>query len=79
MMEARRLRLRDWRRYRNLSQKDLARLAGVGNDTIVALERSGHREPWPRTLRKLADALEVEPHQLWKPPPGWGGAVENGG
>jgi DNA-binding XRE family transcriptional regulator len=51
--------LRRIRRMRGLSQLDLAALSGVSQYTITEVE-TGRREPRPSTLRKLADALEVE-------------------
>ena len=41
-----------------MSQTELAERAGVAPSTIVVAE-SGHRQPQGRTLRKLADALDV--------------------
>jgi transcriptional regulator with XRE-family HTH domain len=51
--------LRNLRRSKGLSQKDLAVASGVGQDTISGIE-SGRHEPRPSTLRKLANALDVE-------------------
>ena len=51
--------LRELRRRKGLSQKDLAVASGVGQDTISGIE-SGRHEPRPSTLRKLADTLGVE-------------------
>lgn len=45
-----------------LSQRDLAKKAGVSPSTIARIE-SGE-ESQPSTLRKLAAALEVEPREL---------------
>ena len=59
------LRLREWRRRRALSQAELAALAGVTKATIVALEQDGRRTPHPRTVRKLAAALGIEPTELY--------------
>jgi transcriptional regulator with XRE-family HTH domain len=58
-------RLRNLRKERALSQRDLARTSGVGSVTISELER-GVREAQPRTIRKLAEALGVEPKELMK-------------
>jgi transcriptional regulator with XRE-family HTH domain len=55
--------LREWRRRRLLSQRDLAKKAKVGLSTIVRVEKGGYR-PTMRTLRKLAKALDIEPDQL---------------
>jgi len=62
------LRLREWRAYRALSQADLAERSGVTKATIVALEKPSHRTPHPRTVRRLAKALEIPPHALYVEP-----------
>lgn len=46
-----------------LSQRDLAARSGVAHDTIGQLER-GERKARPSTIRKLAEALGVEPSVL---------------
>lgn len=53
-------RLRDLRLSRALSQRDLAQLSGVAQQTVVDLEL-GRREPRLQTIRRLAQALGVEP------------------
>jgi transcriptional regulator with XRE-family HTH domain len=58
-------RLRRLRRERALSQRALAREAGIGLDTVNKLE-TGLRDALPATLRKLAEALDVEPKELMK-------------
>jgi transcriptional regulator with XRE-family HTH domain len=58
-------KLRRLRRERALSQRDLSRLTGVAFDTISRLE-TGKQEAQHRTIRKLAEALEVEPRDLMK-------------
>lgn len=55
--------LRDFRDRASLSQEELAKRAGVSRATIADLEL-GKRKPQPKTRRKLAEALGVEPHQL---------------
>lgn len=62
------LRLKDWRAYRALSQADLAARSGVTKATIVALEKPDHRTPHPRTVRRLARALDVQPPELYRAP-----------
>jgi transcriptional regulator with XRE-family HTH domain len=57
--------LRRLRRKRALSQRALAHEAGIGLDTVNKLE-TGLRDALPVTLRKLADALGVEPRELMK-------------
>src|SRR5829696_3747972 len=59
--------VRRMRREKGLSQQELAGLAGVGQDSISAIE-TGKHEPHPRTLRKLANALEVEVADFFKEP-----------
>ena len=56
-------RLRELRVQRALRQEDLAELAGVGKNTINRIEKN-HTEPHMTTLRKLAEALGVEPAEL---------------
>jgi transcriptional regulator with XRE-family HTH domain len=56
-------RLRRLREQRALRQEDLARLAGIGKNTVNRLEKN-HTEPHMTTIRKLADALGVEPREL---------------
>jgi len=47
-----------------LSQRDLARIAGVAHTTVVRLE-AGDPNPLPSTVRKLARALKVRPAELF--------------
>lgn len=55
------------RRERGLSQQELADKAGIGQDSISAIE-TGKHEPHPRTLRKLANALGVEVADFFREP-----------
>jgi len=50
--------LRELRRSRGLSQRELGRLAKVSPGSVYRLE-TGLRGSYPATLRKLAEALEV--------------------
>jgi transcriptional regulator with XRE-family HTH domain len=59
--------VKEIRRRKGWSQKDLAEESGVGQDTISGIE-SGRHEPRPSTLRKLADALDVEVADFFKEP-----------
>jgi len=43
----------------------LSRITGIAFDTISRLE-TGKQRAQPRTVRKLADALGVEPNELMK-------------
>ena len=56
-------RLRQLRWEQALSQRDLSGITGIAHDSISQLE-TGKREAQPRTIRKLADALRVEPREL---------------
>jgi transcriptional regulator with XRE-family HTH domain len=58
-------RLRQLRVERALSLRALAERSGVAFDTINKLEL-GHRPARLVTIRKLADALDVEPKDLMK-------------
>lgn len=57
--------LRRLRRERALSQQDLTRMTGVAQATLSDLE-GGKRGARASTLRKLAEALGVEPRELMK-------------
>jgi transcriptional regulator with XRE-family HTH domain len=56
-------KLRELRRRRVLSMEELAEKANVGRNTIWRLEH-GVMGAQPRTIRKLARALGVEPEEL---------------
>ena len=61
--------LRAVREGKFLSQKDLARRAGMSQATIWELEDQDRpRGAYPVTIRKLAEALGVEPEVLVKNP-----------
>jgi transcriptional regulator with XRE-family HTH domain len=59
-------RLRDIRKRALLTQRELADKSGVGVTTIIRIENN-QVEPQGRTIRKLAEALGVEAHELVKP------------
>ncbi len=59
----RRLRLREWRERRALTQRDLAGQAGVTTASINRIENGVH-EARLSTVRKLADALGVSVDEL---------------
>jgi transcriptional regulator with XRE-family HTH domain len=58
-------RLRELRRRRMLSLRELGERSGVAFDNINKLENE-RRSAQPRTVRKLARALGVEPKDLMK-------------
>ena len=57
--------LRRLRRERALSQQDVARITGMAQATLSDLE-GGKRGARASTLRKMAEALGVEPKDLMK-------------
>ena len=52
------------RERRFLSQRELAERAGINRNTVWRIETSGHTEVHPRTIRKIAEALSVDPDTL---------------
>ena len=57
--------LRDLRKRRLLTQEQLAEQLGCGDRHLVRVERN-QVEPRGSTIRKLAEALGVEPEELVK-------------
>jgi transcriptional regulator with XRE-family HTH domain len=58
-------RLKELRRERVLSLRELEERSGVSYNTIWRIE-DGRQGAHPRTVRKLADALRVDPSELIK-------------
>ncbi len=58
-------KLRGARSRAMLSQEELSKITGVGRATISNLETE-ERKAQPRTVRRLAEALGVEPRDLLK-------------
>ena len=56
--------LRRLREDRFISQRDLARLADVSPTTVMHLETGQNPNPRLSTIRKLAEALAVDPGAL---------------
>ena len=56
-------KLKEARMRRLLTQEELAEKAGLSPSTIVNIERD-QAEPHFRPIRKLAEALDVEPTSL---------------
>ena len=55
--------LKKLREKQSLSLSDLAQKSGVNRITIHRIE-NGKQKPMPRTVRKLADALQVDVEKL---------------
>ena len=56
-------RLRELRQRRVLSMRELEDASGVSYNTIWRLE-TGRTDAHPRTIRRLASALSVDPSEL---------------
>jgi transcriptional regulator with XRE-family HTH domain len=59
--------LRYWRLQRGYTQPELAERAGTTRNTVTRLEAG--RDTRPNMVRKLAEALSVEPGDLMREPP----------
>ncbi len=57
-------KLRVLREERFLSHRELAKIAGVSPTTVLNLETNPETTAQRRTVRKLAEALGVEPRNL---------------
>jgi len=57
------MRLKQLRRQRVLSMRELAEQSGLNYNTIWRLENN-LTDAHPRTIRKIAGALEVDPAEL---------------
>ena len=64
-MEVDTKKLKELRRRRGLSMRELEELSGGSHNTIWRIE-SGRQGAHPKTIRKLAKALGVEPEELLK-------------
>ena len=62
--------LKQFRKDLNLSQLELANIAGLTHNYINDIE---HEKKWPsaETISKLAEALQKEPYQLFMPERKW--------
>jgi transcriptional regulator with XRE-family HTH domain len=66
MMEVDAKKLRNLREARILSLRELEELSGVSYNTIWFIEVGRRKRTHPRTIRKLASALGVQPTELIK-------------
>ena len=58
-------RFKELRAARGMSIRKLAEEAGVSTETIYSLEHGRRDFIWPKTARKLADALGARPEDLF--------------
>ncbi len=65
-MEVDAIRLREIREARAVSLRELETLSGVSYNTIWFIEAGRRKRTHPRTVRKLARALGVEPTDLMR-------------
>ncbi len=63
-MEVDAAKLRQISETRALSLRELAELSGIRHNTIWRIEAGQRKRTHPRTIRKLAQALRVEPTDL---------------
>ena len=59
------MKLKRLREEQVLSQRELARLAGLTHQTVWRFE-NGSTNAHPRSIRKIAEVLGVEPKELAK-------------
>jgi transcriptional regulator with XRE-family HTH domain len=64
-MEVNPSRCKELRTARGMSIRKLAEEAGVSTETIYSLEHGRRDFIWPKTARKLAGALGVDPEELF--------------
>ena len=57
-------KVRTVREERFFSQRELADKAGINHNTVWRIEGGDSIEVHPRTIRKLAEALSVDPASL---------------
>jgi transcriptional regulator with XRE-family HTH domain len=60
--------LRTARRAKDITQAQLAKLAGVDQRTISDIERGRNTNPSWETVARIAQVLEVEPQELFPLP-----------
>jgi transcriptional regulator with XRE-family HTH domain len=59
------VKLQRLREEQVLSQRELARVAGITHQTVWRFE-NGSTNAHPRTIRKIAEVLGVEPNEIVK-------------
>ena len=51
--------IKKFRKKQKISQEDLAKKAGITYSTLIKIESRANENPTIRTLKKIADALNV--------------------
>lgn len=59
------MNLRTARRIKDITQAELAEQAGVDQTTISDIERGKNRNPSWETVKRISDALGVEPAEIF--------------
>jgi DNA-binding Xre family transcriptional regulator len=59
-----------WMAYRKMSQGDLSRASGILQPRISKVLGGKQKSVHPKTLRRIAEALEIDPSDLDRYPPG---------
>ncbi|HEY6750876.1 MAG TPA: helix-turn-helix transcriptional regulator [Rubrobacteraceae bacterium] len=57
-------KVRATREQNFLSQRELAAKAGINHNTVWRIEGGGSVDVHPRTIRRIAEALSVDPTSL---------------
>ncbi len=57
-------KVRAAREQRFLSQRELAEKAGINHNTVWRIEGGGSVDVHPRTIRRIAEALSLDPTSL---------------
>jgi transcriptional regulator with XRE-family HTH domain len=56
--------IKELRKKHKISQEELARKAGVTYSTLIKIESGANDNPTIKTMKKIADALEVSLDEL---------------
>lgn len=68
-MESKKLYIREWLQFRGKQQSDLVEAQHINKSQVSKLVNGVlKRSPYPATLRKIADFLEVNIEDLWRNP-----------
>jgi len=56
--------IKELRKKHKISQEELARQAGITYSTLIKIESGANENPTIKTMKKIADALDVSLDQL---------------